>query len=348
MAVRSRRPTQLSDTPERHLDEKVIEQVLAPLPAQCDLMKAHLTDVVDQTDAAARAIIERLIATDELATRMSHGVDEVSDAVSQTQRELEQVRSNGEMVGQLVRFFIQRDHRMQQLVAEMRGLSSHIAAIEAVSRATRILALNANIEAARAGQHGLAFAVVADEVRTLSDQSSTVAKEIGDTIAELSSRLDAVLADDGTVEDVQADLDVEADVDTPIMRRLTSIETGQHELAETMDAVLEGTVRATRQVTEVSRALSANTTGAVGEVQFQDIGRQLVEHVLSAVEDVRQQAGDVAAYAAGRCTAAEILERMRAIDDQRAKHVMARQRQTHAAVVGGTTAGNDLAAIELF
>ena len=55
------------------------------------------------------------------------------------------------MVGQLVRFFIQRDSRMQQLVAEMRGLSKHIASIEAVSRATRILALNANIEAARAG-----------------------------------------------------------------------------------------------------------------------------------------------------------------------------------------------------
>ena len=48
-------------------------------------MKAHLTDVVDQTDGAARAIIERLIATDELATQMSHGVDEVSNAVSQTQ-----------------------------------------------------------------------------------------------------------------------------------------------------------------------------------------------------------------------------------------------------------------------
>ena len=346
MAVRISRPTRPSEPPERHLDEKVIEQALSPLPAQCDLMKAHLTDVVDQTDAAARAIIERLITTDELATQMSQGVDAVSHAVSQTQRELGQVRSNGEMVGQLVRFFIQRDHRMQQVVAEMRGLSRHIAAIEAVSRATRILALNANIEAARAGKHGLGFAVVADEVRTLADQSSTVAKEIGDTIAELSGRLDAVLADDGTVEVDNGDLVV--DVDTPIMRRLTSIETGQHELAETMDAVLADTVRATRQVTEVSRALSANTTGAVGEVQFQDIGRQLVEHVISAVEDVQQQADDVAAYASGRCTADEILERVRAVDDQRATHVMARQRETHAAVVGGANADNSLAAIELF
>lgn len=346
MAARFRRSTLLREPPERHLDEKVIAQALSPLPAQCDLMKAHLTDVVDQTDTAARAIIERLITTDELATQMSHGVDQVAHAVSETQRELGQVRSNGEMVGQLVRFFIHRDHRMQQLVAEMRGLGRHTDAIEAVSRATRILALNANIEAARAGEHGRGFAVVADEVRTLADQSSTVAKEIGDTIAELSSRLDAVLADDGTVPVDNTDLALS--VDTPIVRRLTSIEAGQHALATTMDAVLEGTVAATRQVTDVSRALSANTTGAVGEVQFQDIGRQLVEHVLSAVDVVRQQTDDVAAYASGRYTAAEILERIRAIDDQRATHVMARQRATHAAVVGGTDVDTSLATIELF
>jgi len=277
---------------------------------------------------------------------MSDGVDEVSHAVSETQRELGQVRANGEMVGQLVRFFIHRDHRMQHLVAEMRGLSHHIAAIESVSRATRILALNANIEAARAGEHGLGFAVVADEVRTLAGESSTVAKQIGDTITALSSALVAVLADDGTVEGDPADLAL--NVDTPIMRRLTSIETGQRELVETMDAVLAGTVHATQQIIDVSRALSANTTGAVGEVQFQDIGRQLIEHVVSAVDDVRQQTDDVAAYASGRRSAAETLERVRAVEDQRAKHVMARQRDTHSAVVGGAGTDNNLAAIELF
>jgi methyl-accepting chemotaxis protein len=132
------------------------------------------------------------------------------------------------------------------------------------------------------------------------------------------------------------------------MRRLTSIEAGQHELAEAMDAVLDGTVKATRQVTEVSRALSANTTGAVGEVQFQDIGRQLIEHVISAVDDVRQQADDVAGYVSGRSTAAEVLDRIHALDDQRTRHVMARQRETHAAVVGDAGADDSLAAIELF
>ena len=66
------------------------------------------------------------------------------------------------------------------------------------------------------------------------------------------------------------------------------------------------------------------------------------------MEDVRQQTDDVAGYASGRYTAAEILERMQALDNQRAKHVMARQRDTHAAVVGGADADHSLATIELF
>lgn len=346
MAVRIRRSTHRNEPPPRHLEEEVIEQALSSVPAHCDLMKAHLSNVVDHTDDAARAIIERLVVTDELATQMGHGVDEVEHAVEQTLRELGQVRSNGEMVGQLVRFFIHRDHRMRVLVDEMRGLSRHIAAIEAVSRSTRILSLNANIEAARAGEEGRGFAVVADEVRRLAEQSSAAAKGIGASITDLTSRLHAVLADDSAPED--GDVNAVPDVDTPIMRRLTSIEASQQELAAAMDAVLEGTVSATRQVTEISHALSANTMGAVGEVQFQDIGRQLVEHVASAVDDLRRQTDDVMEYAAGRYTAEEILQRLLVIDDQRATHVMDRQRETHATVVGNTRAGEDVASIELF
>jgi methyl-accepting chemotaxis protein len=346
MAVRIRRSTDRNELAPPQLDEKVIEHALSSAPARCDLMKAHLTDIIDQTDDAARAIMERLTATDDLATQMGHGVAEVSDAVAQTQRELGQVRSNGDAVGQLVRFFMHRDHQMRQLVDEMRGLGKHIAAIEAVSRATRILALNANIEAARAGDHGLGFAVVADEVRTLAGQSSSAAQNIGASITDLTSRLDAVLADDSMTE--KSDDDIGTAADTPINRRLASIEAAQRDLAATMDAVLADTVAATRQVNEISQALSANTISAVGEVQFQDIGRQLVEHVAAAVEDLRQQTDDVTAYASGRYTADEVMQRVLLVKDRDVTHVMKRQRDTHAAVTGHDSDDDDQATIELF
>jgi methyl-accepting chemotaxis protein len=268
--------------------------------------------------------------------------------VAETQKELGQVRANSDAVGQLVRFFIRRDHQMRQLVEEMRGLSTHIAAIESVSRATRILALNASIEAARAGDHGLAFAVVADEVRTLAGQSSAAAQGIGASIAQLTGRLGEILTDDNLTEAESPNFDVGTVDDTPINRRLAAIETVQRELAAVMDAVLEESVGATREVTEISKILTANTMNAVGEVQFQDIGRQMIEHVMAAVDDLRQQAGDVADYAAGRLTADEVMTRALVVQEKDASHVMARQRQTHTAAIGHDIESEDLAQIELF
>nr|WP_296070918.1 methyl-accepting chemotaxis protein [uncultured Actinoplanes sp.] len=344
-----RRPASSADTPEeQRVQADVVTGALRPVPAFCEVIDAHVGDVITQTGEAAEAIVEQLLKVDSLADVMAGDVARLAGTLGRTESELNQVTgSNDQLVDRLVRYFLYRDERIHELVAEMRGLRQHVSEIEEVGRATNILALNAMIEAVRAGDAGEGFAVVADEVRKLADRSAKAASGIGSSISDLTTRLDAVLSDDSHWDRAQAEAP-ESPADTAMTRRLVGIADAQREMSQLMAGILKETVEAAEHVQQSSDALSRETTGAVGHVQFQDITRQMLEHVAAAVTQVRQQADDVISYAEGTVPAETVRSRVISIDDLQAKHVMGRQRNTHASSTGGQAAADTAPSIELF
>jgi methyl-accepting chemotaxis protein len=332
---------------ESDLRPDVVAGALDPVPAYCDVVDGHVRDVIEQTGEAAHAIIQQLVKVDSLAEVMAGDVAQLAGTLSRTESELSQVSAgNDQLVGRLISYFLHRDHQIRALVDQMRELDQHVKQIEQVSRATNILALNAMIEAVRAGEAGEGFSVVADEVRKLAHRSAEAAHGIGTNIGDLTAKLDAVLSDDSQF-DREQELPPSSE-ETAMTRRLGGIASAQREMSEMVSGILKDTVNAAEQVQRSSSALTSETTGAVGHVQFQDISRQMLEHVAGAVGDIRQQTEDVVAYARGDLTEEELMARVISVEDLRAKHVMSRQRTTHASQTGGASHNDAEPLIELF
>jgi methyl-accepting chemotaxis protein len=136
-------------------------------------MSANFQEVAQYSNRAETAAKEAANVADK-------GRDRVSHSLSRIQQLADEVKTSVEVVDQLAK--------------DSANISSVLEQIKGIAEQTNLLALNAAIEAARAGEQGRGFAVVADEVRSLSQRTHASTEEIEETIAKIQRGVQNVVS----------------------------------------------------------------------------------------------------------------------------------------------------------
>ncbi|OOF30740.1 methyl-accepting chemotaxis protein [Salinivibrio proteolyticus] len=158
---------------------------------QCRELAHQSSGLVGQqqgdVDQIATAIHEMSTTANEVASHAELTARSAQDAESACRDGLTVVEDNREAITQLAEHVDQATNVIRELDTNSQSINQIISTIQDIAEQTNLLALNAAIEAARAGEQGRGFAVVADEVRVLSQRTHDSTEEIRNMIETLQS-----------------------------------------------------------------------------------------------------------------------------------------------------------------
>ena len=299
------------------------------------VLRSQLREAIAQTETAVFQVVSRMMVihekSDSQMARIGSSAEKSVELMHVTQ---EQIRTNQVVLESLNDLSAKQienleDHlrRIQDLSLKIEQFRPLVAMISEIAERTNLLALNAAIEAAHAGAAGKGFAVIASEVRQLCIQTNESAREISEKISEI--------ADHARKETENAMNSIATQKDSLEFKKLADNITSIAERFGNASSFLEDI---TLNIDEANKIIVHQISTALGEIQFQDVVRQRVEHVSTGLDRLSDYAQGTVLWLQGQSDNSP--ERLNLqLDELQAGYVMEEQRITHDAVIGSGSSG---------